>query len=43
MAYIVHLGPDILLDDPANNNPSAFNSGVLGTIIISGVLVMALF
>ncbi len=30
MAYIVHLGPDILLDDPANNNPSAFNSGVLG-------------
>ena len=31
VGYIVHLGPDILLDDPINNNPSAFRAVVLGT------------
>ncbi|MDO8626083.1 MAG: Ig-like domain-containing protein [Candidatus Magasanikbacteria bacterium] len=28
--YLVRLGKDIRLDDPANNNPSAFNKGALG-------------
>jgi hypothetical protein len=30
VSYIVHLGPGILLDDPANNNPSAFQASILG-------------
>lgn len=30
VSYIVRLGPDMLLDDPANNNPSVFQTGVLG-------------
>ncbi len=30
VSYLVHLGPDILLDDPTNNNPSAFRANVLG-------------
>lgn len=30
MAYIVHLGPGMLLDDPANNNPSVFQTRILG-------------
>lgn len=28
--YVVRLGKDIRLDDPANNNPSAFNKNALG-------------
>lgn len=28
--YIVHLGPGMLLDDPANNNPSVFRASILG-------------
>ncbi len=31
VGYIVHLGSGILIDDPANNNPSAFRATVLGT------------
>ena len=30
LAYIVHLGPGMLLDDPANNNPSVFQARILG-------------
>ena len=30
VSYIVHLGAGMLLDDPANNNPSAFQSQILG-------------
>ena len=30
VAYIVHLGPQILIDDAANNNPSVFTATVLG-------------
>ncbi len=30
VAYIVHLGAGILLDDPANNNPSVFQASILG-------------
>ncbi len=30
LAYIVHLGPGMLLDDPANNNPSVFRASILG-------------
>ncbi len=30
VSYRVHLGKGILLDDPANNNPPAFNRSVLG-------------
>ncbi len=30
LGYIVHLGPGMLLDDSANNNPSVFQSRILG-------------
>lgn len=30
LAYIVHLGPGMLLDDPANNNPSVFQARIFG-------------
>ncbi len=30
MSYIVRLGSGMLLDDPANNNPSAFQASILG-------------
>jgi hypothetical protein len=30
VAYTVRLGSDILLDDPANNNPSIFSAGIIG-------------
>ena len=30
VSYIVHLGPGLLLDDPDNNNPSAFQASILG-------------
>ncbi len=30
IGYIVHLGPGMLLDDPANNNPSVFRATILG-------------
>jgi hypothetical protein len=30
MSYIVHLGPGLLLDDSDNNNPSLFQTNVLG-------------
>ncbi len=30
MSYVVHLGSGMLLDDPANNNPSVFQVGIFG-------------